>query len=58
MGLELLPNVLPWILNGLQDGDDDVRAVAADALLPVADLLGTGFPDEVGFIPEKTLVSE
>ena len=58
MGLELLPNVLPWILNGLQDGDDDVRAVAADALLPVADLLGTGFADEVSFIPEKKLASE
>ena len=47
MSSELLPHTLPWILKGLQDGDDDVRAVAAAALLPVAKLLGTTYPQEV-----------
>ena len=48
MAKELLPFILPWILNGLQDGDDDVRAVAAAALLPVAEELGTTFQEQVG----------
>lgn len=47
MATELLPHTLPWILKGLQDGDDDVRAVAAAALLPVAEFLGTTFPNQV-----------
>ncbi|RXM36599.1 TATA-binding protein-associated factor 172 [Acipenser ruthenus] len=33
----LLPKVLPAITEGLQDLDDDVRAVAAAALIPVVD---------------------
>uniref|UniRef100_A0A8C9TWL8 B-TFIID TATA-box binding protein associated factor 1 n=1 Tax=Scleropages formosus TaxID=113540 RepID=A0A8C9TWL8_SCLFO len=33
----LLPRVLPAITEGLQDLDDDVRAVAAAALIPVVD---------------------
>ena len=33
---ELLPVVLPSVVQGLQDVDDDVRAVAAAALNPVA----------------------
>ncbi|XP_038069588.1 TATA-binding protein-associated factor 172-like isoform X2 [Patiria miniata] len=36
---ELLPAVLPSIVRGLQDVDDDVRAVAAAALNPVAGAL-------------------
>ena len=47
MAKELLPDIIPWILNGLQDGDDDVRAVAAAALLPVAEELGSFFQEEV-----------
>lgn len=31
----LLPRVLPAVTEGLQDLDDDVRAVAASALIPV-----------------------
>ncbi|XP_028845872.1 TATA-binding protein-associated factor 172 [Denticeps clupeoides] len=34
---ELLPRVLPAVTEGLQDLDDDVRAVAAAALIPVVD---------------------
>ncbi|XP_076142111.1 TATA-binding protein-associated factor 172-like isoform X1 [Alosa pseudoharengus] len=34
---DLLPRVLPAITEGLQDLDDDVRAVAAAALIPVVD---------------------
>ena len=47
MAIELLPQIFPWILKGLQDKDDDVRAVAASALLPVSDLFRTHFPDKV-----------
>ncbi|XP_068640422.1 TATA-binding protein-associated factor BTAF1-like isoform X2 [Aristolochia californica] len=36
MLLELLPSVLPACKTGLEDPDDDVRAVAAEALLPAA----------------------
>ena len=50
MTVELLPHILPWILRGLQDGDDDVRAVAAAALLPVTDVLTSHFPQEVNLI--------
>uniref|UniRef100_A0A4W3KDG6 B-TFIID TATA-box binding protein associated factor 1 n=1 Tax=Callorhinchus milii TaxID=7868 RepID=A0A4W3KDG6_CALMI len=35
----LLPKVLPAIIEGLQDLDDDVRAVAAAALVPVVESL-------------------
>lgn len=35
----LLPKVLPAIVEGLQDLDDDVRAVAASSLVPVVDSL-------------------
>lgn len=34
---QLLPRVLPAITEGLQDLDDDVRAVAAAALIPVVE---------------------
>ncbi|KAJ7534695.1 hypothetical protein O6H91_13G105700 [Diphasiastrum complanatum] len=33
---QLLPRVLPACMSGLEDPDDDVRAVAAEALLPAA----------------------
>lgn len=35
----LLPKVLPAITEGLQDLDDDVRAVAAASLVPVVESL-------------------
>ncbi|XP_053548913.1 TATA-binding protein-associated factor 172 [Bombina bombina] len=35
----LLPKALPAIIEGLQDLDDDVRAVAASSLVPVVDSL-------------------
>lgn len=44
---ELLPNVLPSIFDGLQDIDDDVRAVAATALVPVCDELVKLQPTEI-----------
>lgn len=43
----LLPLVSGSIFRGLQDSDDDVRAVAARALLPVADQLHCSFQDKV-----------
>ena len=33
---DLLPQVLPACMAGLEDADDDVRAVAAEALTPAA----------------------
>ena len=44
---KLLPTILPAIQHGLQDPDDDVRAVAASALIPVTDALGQYMPDQV-----------
>ena len=35
------------VLHGLQDVDDDVRAVAAGALLPVANKLHISLPSKV-----------
>ena len=49
---KLLPLVLPAVLLGLQDQADDVRAVAAAALLPVSESLPKFVPNEV---IEKTL---
>uniref|UniRef100_A0A8C8JL13 BTAF1 RNA polymerase II, B-TFIID transcription factor-associated n=1 Tax=Oncorhynchus tshawytscha TaxID=74940 RepID=A0A8C8JL13_ONCTS len=46
----LLPRVLPAITQGLQDLDDDVRAVAAAALIPVVDGLVQLLPNKVPFI--------
>ncbi|XP_035387395.1 TATA-binding protein-associated factor 172 isoform X2 [Electrophorus electricus] len=47
---ELLPRVLPAITDGLQDLDDDVRAVAAAALIPVVEGLVRLQPAKVPFI--------
>uniref|UniRef100_A0A671LNL0 TATA-binding protein-associated factor 172-like n=1 Tax=Sinocyclocheilus anshuiensis TaxID=1608454 RepID=A0A671LNL0_9TELE len=47
---ELLPRVLPAITEGLRDLDDDVRAVAAAALIPVVDGLVQLQPAKVPFI--------
>ncbi|XP_052007528.1 TATA-binding protein-associated factor 172-like isoform X3 [Xyrauchen texanus] len=47
---ELLPRVLPAITEGLKDLDDDVRAVAAAALIPVVDSLVQLQPTKVPFI--------
>ncbi|GJP49304.1 hypothetical protein CLOM_g8529 [Closterium sp. NIES-68] len=38
----LLPSLLPACIRALQDSDDDVRAVAAEALLPAARAVGEG----------------
>uniref|UniRef100_A0A3P9N4Y9 B-TFIID TATA-box binding protein associated factor 1 n=1 Tax=Poecilia reticulata TaxID=8081 RepID=A0A3P9N4Y9_POERE len=46
----LLPLVLPAITEGLQDLDDDVRAVAAAALIPVVEGLVQLLPNKVPFI--------
>nr|XP_054762418.1 TATA-binding protein-associated factor 172-like [Lytechinus pictus] len=43
----LLPAVLPSIIQGLQDVDDDVRAVSAAALLPVTQVLIKTSPQQV-----------
>lgn len=43
----LLPRVLPAVTEGLQDLDDDVRAVAASALIPVVDGLVQLLPSKV-----------
>ena len=47
MTRDLLPTVIPFIFQGLQDEDDDVRAVAASALVPVADDLVSVLPQQV-----------
>ncbi|XP_027030782.2 TATA-binding protein-associated factor 172 [Tachysurus fulvidraco] len=47
---QLLPRVLPAVTEGLQDLDDDVRAVAAAALIPVVDGLVQLQPAKVPFI--------
>ena len=47
MHVSLVPVVLPAIFQGLQDRDDDVRAVSAAALNPVADMLIQVLPHEV-----------
>ena len=39
--------MLPAILNGLQDQYDDVRAIAAASLIPVAKQLPTLLPEKV-----------
>ncbi|XP_061692379.1 TATA-binding protein-associated factor 172 [Syngnathoides biaculeatus] len=46
----LLPRMLPAITVGLQDLDDDVRAVAAAALIPVVEGLVQLLPNKVPFI--------
>uniref|UniRef100_A0A665UB46 BTAF1 RNA polymerase II, B-TFIID transcription factor-associated n=1 Tax=Echeneis naucrates TaxID=173247 RepID=A0A665UB46_ECHNA len=46
----LLPRVLPAVTIGLQDLDDDVRAVAAAALIPVVEGLVQLLPNKVPFI--------
>ncbi|KAM6956533.1 TATA-binding protein-associated factor 172 [Aplochiton taeniatus] len=46
----LLPRVLPAITEGLQDLDDDVRAVAAASLIPVVEGLVQQLPHKVPFI--------
>ncbi|XP_061491537.1 TATA-binding protein-associated factor 172 [Rhineura floridana] len=46
----LLPKVLPAITEGLQDLDDDVRAVAAASLVPVVESLVHLQPQKVPFI--------
>ncbi|MCI4376245.1 hypothetical protein PGIGA_G00186100 [Pangasianodon gigas] len=47
---QLLPRVLPAVTEGLQDLDDDVRAVAAAALIPVVEGLVQLQPAKVPFI--------
>ncbi|KAJ8037888.1 hypothetical protein HOLleu_18825 [Holothuria leucospilota] len=44
---ELLQVCLPFIVSGLQDVDDDVRAVASAALIPVTSNLTQFYPDQV-----------
>ena len=44
---KLLPLVLPSVFTGLRDPDDDVRAVAAAALVPVTDSFVKLMPQQV-----------
>lgn len=44
---ELLRVCLPFIVSGLEDVDDDVRAVAAAALIPVTGILTESYPERV-----------
>lgn len=46
----LLPMVVPGIFRSLQDPDDDVRAVAAASLIPVADKLVMILPEQVPLV--------
>ncbi|XP_077865248.1 TATA-binding protein-associated factor 172-like [Saccoglossus kowalevskii] len=50
MTSELLPCVLSSIIQGLLDFDDDVRAVSAAALIPVAETLSKISPYQVSII--------
>ena len=43
----VLKLILPALFRGLGDQSDDVRAVAASALLPVTDSLLTSMPQQV-----------
>ena len=52
MTRDLLPLVLDPIVTALKDDDDDVRAVAASALLPVAESLVTFAPSRVSIVVE------
>ncbi|XP_060070663.1 TATA-binding protein-associated factor 172-like isoform X2 [Ylistrum balloti] len=47
---KLLPATLPCLFQGLQDISDDVRAVAAAALVPVADSVVSLLPGQVPLI--------
>lgn len=47
---ELLPRVLPACMMGLEDADDDVRAVAAEALTPAAAAIVSSAGDAVTII--------
>lgn len=43
----ILPSLLPVIMRGLSDEDDDVRAAAAEALLPISDVVIAQAPDQL-----------
>eukprot|EP00192_Tetraselmis_astigmatica_P001352 CAMPEP_0117692082 /NCGR_PEP_ID=MMETSP0804-20121206/26113_1 /TAXON_ID=1074897 /ORGANISM="Tetraselmis astigmatica, Strain CCMP880" /LENGTH=1797 /DNA_ID=CAMNT_0005505457 /DNA_START=126 /DNA_END=5519 /DNA_ORIENTATION=+ len=47
---QLLPEALPLLIQGLQDRDDDVRAAAAEALVPVTDALLASSSDDVAAV--------
>lgn len=53
----LLPRVLPAITEGLQDLDDDVRAVAAAALIPVVKGLVQLLPTKVCVCDNRAVIS-
>lgn len=52
----ILPAVLPSLFRGLQDVDDDVRAVAAAALVPVAHDLVRLLPQQVWEMINSALI--
>ncbi|KCV72536.1 hypothetical protein H696_00128 [Fonticula alba] len=43
LGPVTVPMVMPIVLNGINDPDDDVRAVACETLMPVVDVLTSTF---------------
>lgn len=57
MTKDLLPLVLDPIVTALKDDDDDVRAVAASALSPVAESLVMIAPSYVSSKCNKYIVS-
>lgn len=48
--MSILDTLLPVVIQSLTDQSDDVRSVAAVALLPVADALVNCVPDQVSLI--------
>ncbi|PWN51876.1 hypothetical protein IE53DRAFT_31699 [Violaceomyces palustris] len=50
---DMLKQVVEVSVMGLRDEDDDVRAVAAATLLPIADMLVSKLPSEVGTILDQ-----
>lgn len=49
----LLPIAFPSVLNGLSDPVDDVGAVAASSLIPVASTLVSQMPNEIPVIVKR-----
>jgi TATA-binding protein-associated factor len=50
---QLLPVVLSPLITGLEDCDDDVRAVSATAMLPVVDQMLSMSSDQVTMVRRK-----
>jgi len=51
--MSILDTLLPVVIQSLTDKSDDVRSVAAVALLPVADALVNSVPQQVAFFDQS-----